>query len=641
MKTLTTITISLLLLVIAAATPAATEPASVLLQEGLYAEEIKGDLDAAIKIYQKVLAEAENLEHTAARATYQLGMCYLKKGDKEKAAEYFDEVVNYYPEQTTVVKKAQAQLDKMGISKVKQGSIFEILGPVVCSYIGSKYGEVCAEAGAKKLYSNSHIYVVDSDFVLRGGGMGYVYNWTGQPITEHHRLTGTSYPNQKLYSMYGDEMDVKIVPDENRNNFYNVYWNPEKPLQPGEFFNYGWALDGTKQLSPTGAGGKYSLTMQNNFGQYAYETFFLAVPQGTVLSGQSEEYTGKGTANNWDIYWWKKVVQQDENHVEQVMLKKAEIRYTFGPVTEKIINDDGVGEDFMFDLDTGKSFSASDAKKWAETSGIGQEKSLEDFIMKSGVDLFGETSKKSLMGINMIAMPTHNERWDISPEDVIEQISMGKAGSPIPLSADGELPKTFVFKTGQGGMGILQITEMQAGKAPRHFKIRYKMLQRATIDLRQDKMAAENLTSQGWKLWGQRKLTEAEGKFKEAIAKDPKSEGAYQGLGWAQLNQGKKLNAKDSFEKCIKLNSKNSAALNGLGWIAYGQGNKDEAISWWEKAIEAQPDATASLNGLAQVYMERKEYDKAIKYYEMWLKAEPNNKQAKEGLEKAKTSNKN
>ncbi|GAH61613.1 unnamed protein product, partial [marine sediment metagenome] len=149
----------------------------------------------------------------------------------------------------------------------------------------------------------------------------------------------------------------------------------------------------------------------------------------------------------------------------------------FGPVMERVINDDGEGEDFMFDLDIGKSFSVSDAKKWGDAPDISEKKSLEDFVMKSGIDLFGETSKKSLMGIDMIAMPIHNERWDMSPEDVIEQVSMCKPGTPVALSADGQLPKTFVFKTGQGGMGILQIIEMQAGKAPRHFKIRYKMLQ--------------------------------------------------------------------------------------------------------------------------------------------------------------------
>jgi len=153
-----------------------------------------------------------------------------------------------------------------------------------------------------------------------------------------------------------------------------------------------------------------------------------------------------------------------------------------------------------------------------------------------------------------------------------------------------------------------------------------------------DKLASENLTAEGWALWRQRKLVEAEKKFKAAAKKDPTNDGAYQGLGWAQLNQGKKLNAKNSFEKCVEINPKNSAALNGLGWIAHGRGNKDEAIAWWEKAIAAQPGATASLSGLTQVYMERKQYDEAIKYYNMWLAVEPDNSQAKAGLKEAKAA---
>ena len=262
------ITIIFLLVVVLPASAALSQSASVLLQEGLYAEEIEGNLDAAIKIYRQVIAGSKDMEQTAAQATYRIAMCHLKKGDEAAAAKYFRKAVNSYPKQISIAKKAQAQLDK---------------------------------------------------------------------IT----------PNQDDYN------------------------------------------------------------------------------------------------------------------------------YSFSHVFTQIINDDGVCEDFMFDLDKGKSYSVSDAQKANESL----KKSLEDFVMQSGVDLFGETSKKSLMGINIIAFPVHNEQWDMSPEDVIEQVSLGKPGTPVALSADGELPKTFVFKTGQGGMGILQIIEMQEGKAPRHFKIQYKMLQ--------------------------------------------------------------------------------------------------------------------------------------------------------------------
>ena len=168
----------------------------------------------------------------------------------------------------------------------------------------------------------------------------------------------------------------------------------------------------------------------------------------------------------------------------------------------------------------------------------------------------------------------------------------------------------------------------------------YRLLEATSrrITSEADRLEAENVAAEGWRLWRARELIEAEEKFKEAIKKDPTNESAFQGLGWAQLNQGKKLNVKESFAKCIEINPNNPAALNGLGWIAHGQDKKDEAIALWEKAVTAAPGATASLSGLTKVYMEREDYNKAVKYYQMWLAAEPNSAQAKSGLAKAKSA---
>ncbi|MFB0554457.1 MAG: hypothetical protein ACETWQ_14225, partial [Phycisphaerae bacterium] len=55
--------------------------ASVLLQEGLYAEQIDGDLDAAIRIYGQVIADSSAQRSHIAQAMYRQGMCYLKKQD--------------------------------------------------------------------------------------------------------------------------------------------------------------------------------------------------------------------------------------------------------------------------------------------------------------------------------------------------------------------------------------------------------------------------------------------------------------------------------------------------------------------------------------------------------------------------------
>jgi hypothetical protein len=47
---------------------AQAKPASVQLQEGLYAEEIEGDLDAAIKIYEEIAADKSADSRYAAQA---------------------------------------------------------------------------------------------------------------------------------------------------------------------------------------------------------------------------------------------------------------------------------------------------------------------------------------------------------------------------------------------------------------------------------------------------------------------------------------------------------------------------------------------------------------------------------------------
>jgi hypothetical protein len=191
----------------------------------------------------------------------------------------------------------------------------------------------------------------------------------------------------------------------------------------------------------------------------------------------------------------KKLVSQAREQLKKITQATAGAKYVFGPVIERILNDDGVGEDFMFDLDAGKFLSLLDARNWIAASDASKSKGLEEFMMEGVVDLCGDTSRKNIIGVDIIAMPTHNERWGMSPEDVIEQVSTGKPGTPVALSADGELPKTFVFKTEQGGVGVLQITDMQAEKKPRHFKIRYKMLQKEKAKIETARTIVESFLS--------------------------------------------------------------------------------------------------------------------------------------------------
>jgi hypothetical protein len=312
-------TIIVLLLIFVLLTPVVqAKSPSLLLQEGLYAEKTEGDIEKAINLYEQVLEEAGQIERLAAKATYQLGMCYLKKGQKDKAAEYFQQVVSNYSTQKILVKKADEQLKK--IKPETKESVFEQTDYQVIRFIGEKFGETALEAGQQNLLVNSHVYYIDRNGILYKGGMNSFHNWTGKTINHKVHFGGTSYPNQTHYGVDGQELNTQIVPHKTRPNHWQVYWIPDEPLAPGESLYYGWSMD-DKQKVPQLPGGVYSLIMDNKYGPPAIETFFLVLPKELKIS-KSNSFTGNQELLNFNVYWWTKMVQQDEGHTELVQIEK-------------------------------------------------------------------------------------------------------------------------------------------------------------------------------------------------------------------------------------------------------------------------------------------------------------------------------
>ena len=107
------IKIILFLAVVLVTSAALAKSASVLLQEGLYAEEIDGDLDAAIKIYEQIIADSSAQRSHVAQAMYLQGMCYLKKQDETQAQMVFGKLVADYSDQTKVVNKVKPMLEEL------------------------------------------------------------------------------------------------------------------------------------------------------------------------------------------------------------------------------------------------------------------------------------------------------------------------------------------------------------------------------------------------------------------------------------------------------------------------------------------------------------------------------------------------
>jgi Tol biopolymer transport system component len=107
------ITIIILLAFAVLASAAQTKPASVLLQEGLYTEEIEGNLEAAIQVYERILKDFPKDRPVAAKALLHIGLSYEKLG-KQEAQKAYRRVIQEFADQQEVAAQARKRLAALG-----------------------------------------------------------------------------------------------------------------------------------------------------------------------------------------------------------------------------------------------------------------------------------------------------------------------------------------------------------------------------------------------------------------------------------------------------------------------------------------------------------------------------------------------
>jgi tetratricopeptide (TPR) repeat protein len=83
---------------------------SELLQQGLYAEEVEGDIESAIKAYSQVIQNKSAPKNHVAQALYRQGMCYLKTGDDQAAKTALQKLTIEYADQAELADKARTVL---------------------------------------------------------------------------------------------------------------------------------------------------------------------------------------------------------------------------------------------------------------------------------------------------------------------------------------------------------------------------------------------------------------------------------------------------------------------------------------------------------------------------------------------------
>jgi hypothetical protein len=138
-------------LVLVGLSPARAESPSELLEKGIYTEQTVGDLDAAMAIYKKIVAQEKENRPAAAKALLRLGLCQLKKGDNAEATKTFEDLVKRFPDQKDQVTQAREHLEPALKLEPVPWADGEVLDMVLKMGGGEELGKCVYTASVKDL----------------------------------------------------------------------------------------------------------------------------------------------------------------------------------------------------------------------------------------------------------------------------------------------------------------------------------------------------------------------------------------------------------------------------------------------------------------------------------------------------------
>lgn len=133
----------------------------------------------------------------------------------------------------------------------------------------------------------------------------------------------------------------------------------------------------------------------------------------------------------------------------------------------------------------------------------------------------------------------------------------------------------------------------------------------------------KTLLSEARSLTRDLKWAEAERRYLEALALDPRHADAYRGLGHMYVKQRLYPQAKETFEFLLKMKKADDATYAGLAEIVEVEGKLEEAAALRAKAIEANPRQACRYAELAEFCLRHGDGKKAAEAAEKAHKLEP------------------
>ena len=636
---------------------------TILLEKGIYQEQTVGDLDAAINIYQQVVKQNTADHKQAAQAQYRLILCYLKKDDQTKARAALDNLIKTYPDQQQLITNARKQLpdtlqlidtpwpDGEQMTLMIQSKAGATIGRLICQARlalpndgmhapDQKIWRLESYMSIPMISHNIQYTRVDAKPQNFEPMFAITQNLSDETFTAYYDDDTVTLKKDDLANVTTNEIELAQVAFDNEQAIFLIRRLPLAehyqtsfsifPVQGGSVMDcHIQVLSKESIISPVGKLPCWKVQLKvlmNGMTALTHTLWFSADKNHWLVQYDSgnavmllhdvSQISDDATRvqvtpvmsitqpTDWIVYR----NQTDGNEMISAQLI-APASHTWGMLCAK---------PYM-----GSQLTVKDVA-------LGDIKLLKDYFKQYTVQ---EKSWQNRKIADVDAVSYQADYLDKNQNMIEYRTYLLKQGSVywfiFRTQAD-----TFEshYKEYEQIINSLMVGQPQASEVNPQAIIPAQVMENKPQQI----LNAEMLTVQGWAHWRDRKFSDAEDKFAQAVKLDPTSANAFNGLGWAQFNQGKTKHAQQSFQSVLALNAQHPAALNGLGWINHGKGQYDQAITYWQKAIQASPNATAALNGLAVTYMHLKQYDKAITIYEQWQKVEPNSKQVKEGLAQAR-----
>jgi Tol biopolymer transport system component len=220
--------------VFAASAPQSSSQHKVLFEKAKFTMETKGDLRAAIELFEEIIQKYPNERDYAAKSLYLMGTCYEKLGERQaqQAQAAFQRIVQDYPDQTEEVDLAKEKLlvlEKVQMPAERGEDEFRIrkIGPIevlgapspdgsLISFVDWDTGDLAlyeAATGKKKRITNKGSWAVSSDFaeesIFSPDGSSIAFNWySHKDLRFDLRTIKTGGTGLKV--LYGDE-DVYFI----------------------------------------------------------------------------------------------------------------------------------------------------------------------------------------------------------------------------------------------------------------------------------------------------------------------------------------------------------------------------------------------------------------------------------------------